>query len=138
MTPATWPFSPLSVREEGASCLMFGLGQETRWGRDPGPQGQRCKGLSDSYSLGTVPLVFGLALLVAFNPSSLSGNKIFKQKKGHSYVPLFKMNKKEKKRKITSCFPARLGVSWEDRRHGAQGTKWVMVETRGGQRLPGA
>ena len=46
MTPATWPFSPLSVREEGASCLMFGLGQETRWGRDPGPQGQRCKGLN--------------------------------------------------------------------------------------------
>ena len=97
MTPATWPFGPESVREEGASCLTFGLSRETRWARDPGPQSQRCKGLSNSYSLGTVPLLFGLALLVAFNPSSLSGNKIFKQKKGHSYAPLFKMNKKEKK-----------------------------------------
>ena len=38
----------------GASCLMFGLSQEAGWGRDPGPQGQRYKGLSYSYSLETV------------------------------------------------------------------------------------
>ena len=83
MTPATSPFSPGSAREEGASCLLLSRGQETGSGRDPGPRGQRCKGPNASYSPGTVPPVFRLALLVAFNPSSLSGigNKIFKQQK---------------------------------------------------------
>ena len=112
MTPATWPFGPESVREEGRhdACLTFGLSRETRWGRDPGPQGQRCKGLSNSYSLGTVPLLFGLALLVAFNPLSLSGNKIFKQKKRAFICALVQdEQEREKVKKLPRVFQPGLG-----------------------------